>query len=86
MPEKLITVVTFWTPEEAHLARNRLEAEGIRTYLADELTVSTDWGLANAIQGIKLQVAEEDAEKAVAFLESTPRRKQGDGEKENQCL
>jgi len=81
MPEQLVTVATFGTSEEAHLAQNRLEAEGIRAYLADEMTVSTYPLLANVLQGIKLQVADEDADKAAAILGPEKRREPEEREK-----
>src|SRR6266852_5513230 len=67
--DNFVTVRTFATPEMADQARNRLAAEGIRAYLADEMTVSTPRQPGNAPGGVKVQVAEEDAEKAAAVLE-----------------
>jgi hypothetical protein len=66
--ETLVTVATFTMPAEAYVAQNRLLAEGINAYLADEQTISMDWLLANAIGGIKLQVAEHDAPRALEVL------------------
>lgn len=43
-----------------------LESEGIETLLKDELTISIDPLLSNAIGGIKLFVRESDAERALA--------------------
>ena len=70
MAERLVTVRSFWTEVEAHLAKNRLEAEGIPAFLADETTVSTAWHLGNAVGGVKLQVAEPDAERATVVLDA----------------
>lgn len=70
MSKKLVTVATFGTPTEANLARNQLDAEGIRAFLADETTVGMAWHLGNAVGGIKLQVADDDAERALSILES----------------
>ena len=55
---------------EAHIAMGRLAAEGIESWLADEHLVQTDWLYSIAVGGIKLQVAEEDAERAVVILET----------------
>jgi hypothetical protein len=75
--DDFITVATFWNPAEAHVVRSRLEAEGIRAYLADEMTVTMDWLLSNAIGGIKLQVAEKDAARALRVLaEKQPPRQE----------
>jgi hypothetical protein len=70
MPSKLVTLATFGNPAEAAIARNHLAAEGIRAFLADEDTVAMAWHLGNAIGGIKLQVADDDAERAISILET----------------
>jgi len=69
MAEKLVTITTFDMPTEAHLAKNLLAANGLAPFLADEFTVGVAWHLSNALGGIKLQVAETDAERAIAALE-----------------
>lgn len=68
MAGKLVTVATFDMPTEAHLAKGLLEANGLAAFLADELTVGVAWHLSNAVCGIKLQVAENDAERAAGIL------------------
>lgn len=70
MPEKLATVGTFSTPTEANIVRNHLEADGIRAFLADEAIVGMAWHLGTAVGGVKLQVAEDDVERALAVIES----------------
>jgi len=55
---------------EAHIAMGRLAAEGIESWLADEHLVQTDWLYSIAVGGIKLRVAEEDAERATKILET----------------
>jgi hypothetical protein len=67
--QDLVTVATGWKAGEIHILRSRLEAEGIHVYMADEMTVVMDWFFANAIGGIKIQVAEKDAERARKILE-----------------
>ncbi len=67
MSERLVTVVKYMTPAEAHVIKNRLEAEGIRVYLADEETVGMLWW--GALGGVKVQVTEEHADRAAAVLE-----------------
>ncbi len=71
MAGKLVTIATFDLAGQAHIAKNALEAVGIKSVLADEQTVAMDWLLSNAIGGIKVQVLEEDAERAVAALEES---------------
>ena len=71
MSERLVTIATFGEPTEANIVRSRLEADGIRAWLADEATVGVAWHLATAVGGIKLQVAEADVGRAVAVLEAS---------------
>jgi hypothetical protein len=75
---KLITVASCSEPIEGHLLRTRLEAEGIRCFVADEHTVSANWFYSNAIGGVKLQVRESDLDSARDILISTlEEREQG---------
>jgi hypothetical protein len=66
--QDLVTVARFTYPHQAHAAKVRLEAEGIRVFLADEFTVTMDWFLSNAVGGIKVNVPGEDAERAQEIL------------------
>lgn len=68
----MTTIATFNKPEEAHLLRMRLESAGIPAYIQDENTVQIDWLLANAIGGVRVQIAEEDVEAAREYLASEP--------------
>ena len=43
---------------------------GIAAAVTDESLVAMDWLLSNAVGGVKVQVWDEDAEKAVQLLES----------------
>lgn len=62
--QALETVAVFTGPWEAHIARGRLEAEGIPAYVIHENHIWAAWVLSNALGGVKLQVAVEDAERA----------------------
>ncbi|MFN4315381.1 MAG: DUF2007 domain-containing protein [Chitinophagaceae bacterium] len=53
---------------DAHIAFGRLKEEFINCHLQDEYTVTIDPFLSNAIGGIKLMVAEEQMERALAIL------------------
>ena len=53
----------------AHIAMGRLEEQGIVCWLKDEYTVTIDPILTNAIGGIKLMVAENQAQRAWNLLE-----------------
>lgn len=65
-----VTVGTFLTPWQALLARARLEAEGIDVVIADEHLIRMDWFIAGAVGGVKVQVWEEDVERASEILRS----------------
>jgi hypothetical protein len=67
--KRLVTVVTFDQAAQAQLAKNALDEEGIQAAVSDETLVAMDWLLSNAVGGVKVQVWEEDAERAVAVLE-----------------
>ena len=69
MADKLITIARFNEPLQAELAKIKLNAEGINCFLAGENFVGTYWLLANAEGGVKLQVKETDAEKALEIIE-----------------
>jgi hypothetical protein len=63
-----VTILTFSDPVEVAILRGRMEAEGIPCFVQDELTAQLAFFVSDAIGGIKLQVREEDVERAVAFL------------------
>lgn len=65
---KLVTVGTFTGPIEAHLAKGRLEAEGIPAFVAHEHHIWANWGFSHALGGVKLQVVSENAAQAEAIL------------------
>lgn len=69
MGTRLVTIATFDLAPQARLAQNALQAAGIDAAVSDETVVAMEWLLAAAVGGIKLQVREEDADRAVAELE-----------------
>ncbi len=72
MTKKLVTICYFAygsdPASEAELARIKLEANGIQCFLAGKNFISMYWLLSGADRGIKLQVRESDAEKALEIL------------------
>jgi hypothetical protein len=70
-PLKLVTVAVFDYSEEALLTKAKLESQGIRVYVLDGQMMSANWLLNTALGGIKLQVDESQAEKAVQIVEAT---------------
>ena len=77
MANKLVTIRHFSygsdPVSEAELARIKLEENGIRCFLAGKNFVSMYWLLSGADRGVKLQVRESDAEKALGILENDKR-------------
>jgi hypothetical protein len=64
----MVTIRTCSTLPEAHLLQSFLGGSGIASFLPDENTIQMDWLWSNAIGGVRLQVAEDDAERASALL------------------
>jgi hypothetical protein len=65
MSDELATVATFTTLSEAEAAKVTLESEGIRALIDD-----TDWNtMGIPAPNIKLQVNQDDLDKAIELLE-----------------
>jgi hypothetical protein len=62
---QIVTIARFSTAAEANLARTQLEAEGIRAFVANELSMLS--GLGNN-EAIELQVLRPDAVRAAEVL------------------
>src|SRR5262245_54164233 len=63
--EDLVTVETFWSAPEAHMACSLLEAEGIKAFVTDELETTT----LPLVRGtVTVQVPAHDAERARKVL------------------
>ena len=65
----MVTIATFDQAAKARLAQNVLQAAEIQAAVSDESLVAMDWLLSNAVGGVKVQVWEEDEDRAVATLE-----------------
>ena len=63
------TVANFPDLASAQLAKSLLESEGIEALIPDEHLAGIDWRLGTAIQGVRVQVDDEDAEEARGLLE-----------------
>jgi hypothetical protein len=68
MSSRLVTLATFDTIPEAHIALNSLRSAGIRAELSDENVVGLWWTAANAVSGIKVNVLEEDVPRAMEVI------------------
>ena len=66
--ERRVTVAIFGRPFEAHLARSRLAADGIESFVADEHLMAL-YQAPVAFGGVRLQVREWQWELARAVLE-----------------
>ena len=65
-----VTIAKYQYSSEAQIAKGRLEADGIKVFLADNLTIDTDPLVSNAIGGVKLKVYTEDELEAKKILKS----------------
>lgn len=70
MNETFKTIARFQYSTEAQIIKGRLEAEGIKVFLSDHITIDTDPLVSNAIGGVKLKVLSYQAEEAELILES----------------
>ncbi len=68
MESTLVTVMTFYLPQDAYMARNLLESENIEVFLQNELTIQENNLYSNAVGGVILQVLNTNAERAVKLL------------------
>jgi hypothetical protein len=64
---ELVTIRQFGNMSEALLAKGCLESAGIECFLADMNVTRLEWPLS---RGMRLQVSPDDAETAIAILES----------------
>jgi hypothetical protein len=67
---KFVTIDTFTSPWDAHIAKGVLESEGIPAFVAHENHVWANWVLSQALGGVKIQVAFENASIAKEILNS----------------
>ena len=64
------TIARYQYTSEAQIMKGRLEADGIKVFLQDNVTIDTDPLVSNAIGGVKLKVRSEDVIKAKHILNS----------------
>lgn len=65
----LVTVATFRDYIQANIAKTKLESEGMRGFLADDVIVTLNWLYSNAYGGVKLKVGIDDSDQARAILD-----------------
>lgn len=64
----MVTIAQYMDYALANIICGRLVAEGFNACLTDELSALTNDGGIFAAQGIRIQIPEEEAEEAIAFL------------------
>ncbi len=62
-------IASYTKMEDAHLAVSMLQGSGVEAWLRDEATANLYWLYSNAIGGVKVEVADEDVERAREILE-----------------
>ena len=72
MSMEFVTVATFSQPFEAHLARTKLESEGVTCFVSDEHVIAVNWLLSGAVGGVKLKVPAWQADRAREVLRPKP--------------
>jgi hypothetical protein len=78
MHQKLVTIATFSDQFQAELARQRLDEAGIPASLNGEATAGAFAGLGRSFSTIKLEVREEDLDRARDLLGEPPSPMQPD--------
>ena len=68
MQEKLVTIKVFTFLPELYMAKSFLESEEIMCFVKDEIISQVLPLVPTIFGGVKLQVREEDAEKAIQLL------------------
>ena len=66
------TLATFNKPIDAHMLIARLQGSGVAAFARDEHMISLDWLASNAIGGVKVDVADEDYERAREIMTAPP--------------
>ena len=59
---------TFWNMIDAHIAKGRLQAEGVPAFLDNEHFVTADWFVNIVVGGVKLLVPPSYAQQAALVL------------------
>jgi len=68
MSDKLVTIATFGTPLEADLAKIRLDAAGILSFVQDQTTAGMQAFFVMGHESVRLQVRTEDAQEAIKVI------------------
>jgi hypothetical protein len=66
--EIMITIANSLSLSKALVIQSILRGSGIEAFIPDELTAQNNWGMINAIGGIRIQIHPEDEQKAREIL------------------
>ena len=77
--EPLVVAATFPTSGEAEVARIILEQEGVKSFVANELSNTLNWLWSPAIGAIQVMVLEPDLLRARMVLEKMMEKKPAEG-------
>jgi hypothetical protein len=80
MAGRLVTIATFGRALEAEIARAKLGAHGIRSFVSDENLSTLNPHYIGAALGVRLAVREADADEARAILDEPPENAEDDGD------
>ena len=69
MEDELITIARFINIQEAYSVKLKLGSIGIECFIPDEMYAKNFWFNLTAVGGVRLQVKEKDAAKALESLE-----------------
>jgi len=73
MTEKWVTLATFTTVAEASVVRKQLKTDGVDAVINEDSAEGFSHHLGLAVSGIKLQVADDDFERAIEILDANDR-------------
>ncbi len=65
-----VTIETYTSPWEAHIARGLFENEGIYCFLFNECQIWVDWQMSQALGGVRVQVEAADVPRALAVIKA----------------
>lgn len=85
MHQTFKTLAIFQYSSEALILKGRLEAEGIKVFLRDNVTIDTDPLVSNAIGGVKLDILAIQEKEALEILKTIKHNTLSDSEEFVSC-
>ncbi len=75
MSDRIVTLISYYNSIEAYSLMERLAAEGIESFVGDDVTISIEPNYNYAYGGVKVNIRECDAQKALMILEQIKEEK-----------